>query len=48
MQSGRNLLTRGVAIEEDGVYLFLQRNGTPLLFIHPPGMGHIVFRHPQS
>jgi pimeloyl-ACP methyl ester carboxylesterase len=35
---------------EDGVRLYYEEmgSGTPILFIHPPGMGHIVFRHQQS
>jgi pimeloyl-ACP methyl ester carboxylesterase len=35
---------------EDGVRLYYEEmgSGTPLLFIHPPGMGHIVFHHQQS
>lgn len=38
------------ATVEDGVCLYYEEmgSGTPLLFIHPPGMGHIVFRHQQS
>ncbi len=37
-------------IVEDGVRLYYEEmgSGTPILFIHPPGMGHIVFRHQQS
>ena len=37
-------------IVEDGVRLYYEEmgSGTPILFIHPPEMGHIVFRHQQS
>jgi pimeloyl-ACP methyl ester carboxylesterase len=35
---------------EDSVRLYYDEmgSGTPLLFIHPPGMGQIVFHHQQS
>ncbi|TMW72129.1 alpha/beta fold hydrolase [Alteribacter natronophilus] len=32
---------RGLA----GIYYEIKGSGPPLLFIHPPGMGHVTFRH---
>ncbi|PYZ96125.1 hydrolase [Alteribacter lacisalsi] len=31
--------------EYAGIYYEIKGSGPPLLFIHPPGMGHVTFRH---